>query len=80
MLMVLQGAFRKVAAEAEACAKHLTKLLRQRLVERNDEAAECIQMVRKLGGPIESLQVWPTCASALLDYQCQQSNVCLIPW
>lgn len=52
----MQGAFRKVAGEAQACAKKLTQLLRQRLVERNDEAAECIQMVRKLGGPIESLQ------------------------
>lgn len=55
--VALQGAFRKVAAEAEACAKQLTTLLRKRLVEHNDEAAECIQMVRKLGGPIESLQV-----------------------
>ncbi|KAK9806582.1 hypothetical protein WJX73_004732 [Symbiochloris irregularis] len=51
-----KGAFRKVAAESGECAKRLTALLRQRLVQNNDEAAECIQMVRKLGGPIESLQ------------------------
>ncbi|KAK9813244.1 hypothetical protein WJX72_011382 [[Myrmecia] bisecta] len=51
-----KGAFRKVAAEADACAKELTQLLKQRMVTQKDEAAECIQMVRKLGEPIESLQ------------------------
>lgn len=53
----LQGAFRQVALEADACAKELTQILKQRLVTQKDEAAECIQMVRKLGEPIESLQV-----------------------
>ena len=54
---VLKGAFRQVAAEADACAKELTQILKQRMVTQKDEAAECIQMVRKLGEPIETLQV-----------------------
>ena len=45
-----------MAAEADACAKELTQILKQRMVTQKDEAAECIQMVRKLGEPIESLQ------------------------
>ena len=55
--MNVQGAFRQVAVEADACAKELTQILKQRMVTQKDEAAECIQMVRKLGEPIESLQV-----------------------
>ena len=55
----MQGAFRQVAVEADACAKELTQILKQRMVTQKDEAAECIQMVRKLGEPIESLQVPP---------------------
>ncbi|KAA6417142.1 MAG: hypothetical protein FRX49_12897 [Trebouxia sp. A1-2] len=51
-----KGAFRQVAVEADACAKDLTQILKQRMVTQKDEAAECIQMVRKLGEPIESLQ------------------------
>lgn len=53
----LQGAFRQVATEANACATELSKILKQRMVTQKDDAAECIQMVRKLGEPIESLQV-----------------------
>ena len=53
----MQGAFRQVAVEADACAKELTLILKQRMVSQKDQAAECIQMVRKLGEPIESLQV-----------------------
>lgn len=52
-----------MAAEANACAKELTTVLKQRMVTQKSEAAECIQMVRKLGEPIESLQV---CDSKLL--------------
>ena len=40
-----------------ACAKELSGLLRQQLLARPDEAAECIQMIAKLGEPTESLQV-----------------------
>ncbi len=58
-LWAVQGAFRQVAVEADACAKDLTQILKQRMVTQKDEAAECIQMVRKLGEPIESLQVPP---------------------
>lgn len=53
----LQGAFRQVAAEAGRMAQELTEILKKRMTAQQDEAAECIQMVRKLGEPIESLQV-----------------------
>ena len=58
--MHAQGAFRKVAAEADACAKHITRQLQQRVMAQDGEAAECIDMVRKLGAPVDSLQV-PEC-------------------
>ncbi|EIE21455.1 hypothetical protein COCSUDRAFT_66895 [Coccomyxa subellipsoidea C-169] len=51
-----KGAFRKVAVEASACAKELTGTLKQRMLHHKEEAAECIQMLRKLGEPVESLQ------------------------
>lgn len=41
----------------EACAKELSGVLRQQLLARPDEAAECIQMIARLGEPTESLQV-----------------------
>lgn len=53
----MQGAFRKVAVEASACAKELTQILKKRMLLHKEEAAECIQMLRKLGEPVESLQV-----------------------
>ncbi len=43
--------------EANACAKDLTSTLKQRMLHHKEEAAECIQMLRKLGEPVESLQV-----------------------
>lgn len=52
-----QGAFRKVAAEADACAKQLTATLRDRLAGQAGDAAECIQLMRQLGEPVENLQV-----------------------
>lgn len=52
-----QGAFKKVAAEVEACGRELAGLLRKRLLAAPDQAAECIQMIAKLGEPTESLQV-----------------------
>ena len=52
-----QGAFRKVAAESEACARAITRQLQQRMAAQDSEAAECIRMVRKLGAPVDSLQV-----------------------
>eukprot|EP00891_Asterochloris_glomerata_P001742 jgi/Astpho2/1742/Aster-04163 len=51
-----KGAFRQVAAEAGRMAQELTEILKKRMTAQQDEAAECIQMVRKLGEPIESLQ------------------------
>lgn len=53
----LQGAFKKVAAEVEGCARELAAILRRRLLAAPDQAAECIQMIAKLGEPTESLQV-----------------------
>ena len=38
-------------------AQELTEILKKRMTAQQDEAAECIQMVRRLGEPIESLQV-----------------------
>lgn len=52
----MQGAFRRVAAEAEASAKELAALLKRRMAADRGAAAECIPLVRRLGEPIESLQ------------------------
>ena len=56
---MIQGAFRKVAAEAGACAKGLTALLRGRLQRQEGDAAECVRLMRALGEPIDTLQVKP---------------------
>ena len=42
--------------EAAACAKELTAALKKRMLLHKEEAAECIQMLRKLGEPVEALQ------------------------
>ncbi len=55
----LQGAFRSVAAEADASAKDLAALLKRRMAADRGAAAECIPLVRRLGEPIESLQARP---------------------
>jgi hypothetical protein len=52
-----QGAFKRVAAEVEGCGRELAGILRRRLLAQPDQAAECIQMIAKLGEPTESLQV-----------------------
>ena len=68
----LQGAFKRVATEVEACACELATILRRRLLAAPDQAAECIQMIAKLGEPTESLQVgcllpcWPAGLAAVL--------------
>jgi hypothetical protein len=68
----LQGAFKRVATEVEACARELAAILRRRLLAAPDQAAECIQMIAKLGEPTESLQVgcllpcWPAGLAAVL--------------
>ncbi len=46
-----------MAVEANACAKELTATLKKRMLLHKEEAAECIQMLRKLGEPVEALQV-----------------------
>ena len=46
-----------MAAEADACAKQLTATLRGRLAGQAGDAAECIQLMRQLGEPVENLQV-----------------------
>ena len=50
-----------MAAESEACARAITKQLQQRMNANGSEAAECIRMIRKLGAPVESLQVRSPC-------------------
>ena len=52
----MQGAFKKVSQEVEACRKDLAAALRRQLSARPEEAAECIQLIAKLGEPTESLQ------------------------
>ena len=52
----LQGALRRVAGDVEACAREIAGILRHRLLAAPDQAAECIQMIAKLGEPTESLQ------------------------
>ena len=79
-LWAVQGAFRQVAVEADACAKDLTQTLKQRMVTQKDEAAECIQMVRKLGEPIESLQVPPCSLFIPFWLSSLFSPSCLFPW
>jgi hypothetical protein len=79
-LWAVQGAFRQVAVEADACAKDLTQILKQRMVTQKDEAAECIQMVRKLGEPIESLQVPPCLPFTPLWFSFLFTPSCLFPW
>jgi hypothetical protein len=51
-----------VAVEASASAKELTQILKRRMLLHKEEAAECIQMLRKLGEPVEALQVHKRCA------------------
>ncbi len=45
-----------MAAEADACAKDMTATLRGRLAGQAGDAAECIQLMRQLGEPVENLQ------------------------
>ncbi len=52
----LQSALKKVALEADACAKELAAYLKTQLMAAPDEAAECIAMIAKLGEPTETLQ------------------------
>ena len=66
----LQGAFRKVAVEAAACAKELTATLKKRMLLHKEEAAECIQMLRKLGEPVEALQ------ACTLAWSARDASIC----
>ncbi|KAI3430892.1 hypothetical protein D9Q98_009301 [Chlorella vulgaris] len=51
-----KGAFKRVAGEVEACGRELAGILRRQLLAQPDQAAECIQLIAKLGEPTESLQ------------------------
>jgi hypothetical protein len=59
--MQLQGTLRRVAAEVEVQVRELTALLKERVMAQSDDAAECIGLIRRLGGPVADLQVpaWP---------------------
>lgn len=72
----LQGAFRKVAVEAAACAKELTATLKKRMLLHKEEAAECIQMLRKLGEPVEALQACTLAVCARNIFTCDTSGGC----
>lgn len=63
-----QGAFKRVAGEVEACARELAGILRRRLLAAPDQAAECIQMIAKLGEPTESLQARTAACRALFTF------------
>jgi hypothetical protein len=52
-----KGAFRGVAAEAEAAAKEAGATLKRRLAERRDDAERTVLLLRQLGEGDESLQV-----------------------
>lgn len=45
-----------MAGEVEACGRELAGILRRQLLAQPDQAAECIQLIAKLGEPTESLQ------------------------
>ena len=53
----MQGAFRKVNSEVQGYAKELTSLLRRRLAQPHSDTAECINLLERMGEPVESLQV-----------------------
>lgn len=53
-----QGSFRKVAAESESLAREVAERLKARMTDRPEEAAECLQLMQRLGEPTEHLQVW----------------------
>jgi hypothetical protein len=63
-----QGTLRRVAAEVEVQVRELTALLKERVMAQSDDAAECIGLIRRLGGPVADLQV-PTLPVWLLDGQ-----------
>ena len=75
--MHMQGAFRKVAVEAAACAKELTGMLKQRMLAQKEQAAECIQMLRKLGEPVEALQVGSFVCDYALPEHCSPADMLL---
>lgn len=58
--MQLQGTLRRVAAEVEVQLRELTALLKERVMAQSHDAAECIGLIRRLGGPVADLQV-PAC-------------------
>ena len=61
----MQGTLRRVAAEVEVQVRELTALLKERVMAQSHDAAECIGLIRRLGGPVADLQVpaLPCCAS-----------------
>lgn len=64
-VMHLQGTLRRVAAEVEVQVRELTALLKERVMAQSDDAAECIGLIRRLGGPVADLQVPSLAASCI---------------
>jgi len=56
----VQGAFRRVNTEVQACAREASALLKRRLAGGEGDAVQSISLLRKLGEPIERLQVLST--------------------
>ena len=55
--MFSQGAFRRVNAEVQACARAATAVLKRRLASGEGDTVESISLLRKFGEPVERLQV-----------------------
>jgi hypothetical protein len=66
-----QGTFRGVAAEAGELSREVVAALRKRLLERKDEASECIQLLRRMGEPVEALQ------EDFLECRCDGAYSCI---
>ena len=65
----MQGTLRRVAAEVEVQVRELTALLKERVMAQSHDAAECIGLIRRLGGPVADLQVL---SLPIVPLRCQQ--------
>lgn len=73
-----KGAFRGVAAQAEAAGKQISMALKRRLAERKDETEHMVLLLRQLGEGDDSLQVRLTQACAVTGAAAapQYAHVC----
>jgi hypothetical protein len=79
-----KGAFRSIAAEADAAAKEISSALKRRLAERKDETEQVVLLLRQLGEGDDTLQVSttavalkpPTALTSKVNPQCTQVFMC----